>query len=141
LNRERAPEDLRAIYALLVDPLATTYQGVHAEPAELAVADLRRRLRAAFAADSAVPNLLLVVAGVEIGITSPERCREVGYAGSADGPEAGGADRATLPGLSTRYRVVEFRCLPPCQRSAVAAFYDERLVPRCAEHGPMELVR
>jgi hypothetical protein len=56
--------------------------------------------------------------------------------------ELSSADRASLPGRSTRYRVIWLVC-PQCGTKTVCVFYDECNVPICvnASHGPMEILQ
>ena len=54
----------------------------------------------------------------------------------------GSGDGASLPGRSTRYRVIWLVCAH-CGTKMAWSFYDERDVPLCANspHGRMELER
>jgi hypothetical protein len=70
----------------------------------------------------------------------PEQAdRACSPAGGSSG-SLGSGDRASLPGRSTRYRVIWLVC-PRCGAKVPWLFYDERDIPVCvnAGHGPMEL--
>jgi hypothetical protein len=76
------------------------------------------------------------------GGNAPERASlACGQAGSSGGT-LGSGDRASLPGRSTRYRVIWLVCAH-CGARMAWLFYDERDIPVCAnaEHGRMELQR
>lgn len=68
-------------------------------------------------------------------------CRACATAGGPGG-QLGSGDRASLPGRSTRYRLVWLVCAH-CGTKVPCLFYDERDIPVCgnAAHGPMELAR
>lgn len=61
--------------------------------------------------------------------------------GGSGGP-VGSADRASLPGRSTRYRVIWLVC-PQCGATMTCLFYDEGDAPLCQDsaHGQMEIRR
>jgi hypothetical protein len=83
-----------------------------------------------------------VFRGGRPGGNAPERASlACGQAGSSGG-SLGSGDRASLPGRSTRYRVIWLVCAH-CGAKVAWLFYDERDIPVCvnAEHGPMELRR
>lgn len=62
------------------------------------------------------------------------------YGGS--GGQVGSGDRASLPGRSTRYRVIWLVC-PRCGTRLACVFYDEGDMPLCVNplHGRMEVQR
>ncbi|MGW2305169.1 hypothetical protein [Streptomyces sp. NPDC001809] len=56
----------------------------------------------------------------------------------------GGADHASLPGLSQQYLVIRFACTAPgCGSADLRSFYDARDIPRCgiAAHGELAVQR
>ena len=69
------------------------------------------------------------------------RARACGASG-LDGGHLSSSDRASLPGRSTRYRVIWLVC-PHCGVRMAWLFYDERDLPFCvnALHGQLELQR
>ena len=74
------------------------------------------------------------------GTAPPQRPdRACGPAGGSGGT-LGSGDRASLPGRSTRYRVIWLAC-PQCGTTMAWLFYDERDMPPCVNacHGQMEL--
>jgi hypothetical protein len=73
------------------------------------------------------------------GTRSPERWCSVP---SGTGGQTGAGDRASLPGRSTRYRVIWFVC-PRCGARMECLFYDEGDMALCrnALHGQMEIQR
>jgi hypothetical protein len=60
----------------------------------------------------------------------------------ASGGEVGSGDRASLPGRSTRYRVIWLTCAQ-CGAAMACLFYDDGDMPLCVNplHGPMEVSR
>jgi hypothetical protein len=60
----------------------------------------------------------------------------------AAGYEVGQGERIQLPGISTRYRLLEFTC-SRCARPGpeYRIYYDDEDLPTCPDHGPMELLR
>jgi hypothetical protein len=58
------------------------------------------------------------------------------------GGEIGSADRGSLPGRSTRYRVIWLKC-PQCGAAMACLFYDDGDTPLCVNplHGPLEVLR
>jgi len=61
---------------------------------------------------------------------------------SGSGGQTGSGDRASLPGRSTRYRVIWFVC-PHCGARMECVYYDEGDTPLCGNslHGRMEIQR
>lgn len=73
------------------------------------------------------------------GARFPERwCSLAGGSGG----QMGSGDRASLPGRSTRYRVIWLVC-PQCGARMTCLFYDEGDAPLCQDpaHGQMEMQR
>lgn len=60
----------------------------------------------------------------------------------ASGYEVGQGERIQLPGISTRYRLLEFTC-SRCARPEpqYRIYYDDEDLPTCPDHGSMELRR
>jgi hypothetical protein len=61
---------------------------------------------------------------------------------SGAGDDIGRGERIQLPGMSTRYRLLEFFC-PRCKQphAQYRIYYDEENLPVCPDHGLMELRR
>jgi len=86
-----------------------------------------------------VPACVLT-GGSEHPAAPPQRAdRACGPAGGSNGG-LGSGDRASLPGRSSRYRVIWLVCAQ-CGTKLAWLFYDERDMPLCADeqHGQMEL--
>lgn len=131
---------LRNAYSPLLDPSATAFDAVHHETGRVSIEQLRRHLRAVYAADARLVRVLVRVADVDVGVSTRALVeQEAGTAGGIEAP-VGAGERASQPGDSTRYRIVLFGC-QGCAASAAQVFYDERRIPMCVEHGPMELIR
>lgn len=129
---------LRTLYSPLIDPEDGDAGAEHHEPTRLSLPDMRRTLRRVYLHRPGVDRVALRVGGVRIGVTTRDRvCRDAGTAG---GEGLGDGDRASVVGDSTQYRLIRFAC-ERCRRAAATVFYDERRVPSCDEHGPMELLR
>ena len=73
------------------------------------------------------------------GTRAPERWCS---APTGSGGQTGASDRASLPGRSTRYRMIWFVC-PHCGARMECLFYDEGDLPLCRNslHGQMEIKR
>jgi hypothetical protein len=87
-------------------------------------------------------QICVTIRGNGPGASTPDRAGRVcGQAGAGSG-NLGSGDRASLPGRSTRYRLVWLVCAH-CNTRVAWLFYDERDIPVCvnAPHGRMELQR
>ncbi|NGY65329.1 hypothetical protein G7043_41190 [Lentzea sp. NEAU-D13] len=98
---------------------------------EVVAAELKR----SFDADPAVQRIELVVDGNRLGMVTRTRLRELLSKFERSDPGAG--DGATLPGRSSQYTVLTYRC-GTCGVTAKLLFVDE--VPECVGHGPMDRV-
>lgn len=131
------------LYQSLVDP--------DAEPEEAADTDPTARfdlppttppgegaamLEDLFATYGELERVLLSVGGTAVGVCTREFLRELGaevYRGVGDG------DGATLPGESTRYRLLTFGCAV-CPHLTFRVHIDERDIPQCPDgHGALTL--
>ncbi|WP_405706378.1 hypothetical protein OG264_04120 [Streptomyces xanthophaeus] len=125
-------------YGMLVDPRAESEGAPRLElPAGTSLDDAAEALGRVLAAHELLDRVLLVVGDEEAGATSRSYARIVlGITPRGPGDEA----RATVPGESTRFSVIAFRCAS-CGSRAYTAFYDDRYRPVCrtGDHGPMEL--
>ena len=86
-------------------------------------------------------NSCVMTGGSGHAAAPPQRPdRAFGPAGGSGG--LGSGDRASLPGRSTRYRVIWLVC-PQCGTEMAVLFYDEGDMPPCANcpHGQMEVQR
>ena len=126
-------------FGVLVDPASTGElpvrleldPGTDAEVAANVLTDL-------FDAEPATDGVLLVVAGEEIGRCTRDRLRELGRPTDSRGV-FGDGDGASLPGRSTKYRLLRFRCTR-CRDEARLLFLDGAS-PECRNgHGPLARV-
>jgi len=136
---------LRARYHSLLEPGPAEAQLTGQVDGDSDAAELRARLSKVFAEHPDADGIMLVTAdGDEIGVAGRARVTvPPGHAGATDGPvDPGSSDGATLPGHPTGFRAVEFRCVDEgCTVSELRAFYDDRYLPECSDHGPMGLRR
>ncbi|GAA1840804.1 hypothetical protein [Actinomadura bangladeshensis] len=104
---------------------------------------LANRLKARFERDPALQRILIRCDGEPVAVAVREKCvTDSGTAGASAG-DLGSAERAGLPGRSTRYALLRFECgRAGCPESAYRLYYDDRSLPVCgaAGHGPMESV-
>ncbi|MFZ3493202.1 hypothetical protein ACODT5_08210 [Streptomyces sp. 5.8] len=125
-------------YGMLVDPRAGSEGAPRLElPAGTSLDDAAAALGRLLAGDERLDRVVLVVGGEETGATSRSYARVVlGSTSRGPGDEA----RAAVPGESTRFSVIAFRC-DACGSRAYTAFYDDRYRPVCrvGDHGSMEL--
>lgn len=86
------------------------------------------------------------MAEVLIHLSTPDRAVGTSattcVAGGGSGGQLSSGDRASLPGRSTRYRVIWLVCAH-CGVKMTCLFYDEGDVPVCANalHGQLEILR
>jgi hypothetical protein len=101
---------------------------------EIVAAEMREH----FDANPALDSVNLLIGGRSVGVISRTSLKpdEGRMAGTVQGVSAGIGEGIQLPGLSTRYRLLEFTC-PNCA-SEFRIHYDERDIPACA-HGRMVL--
>lgn len=87
------------------------------------------------------PLICVMIRGNRQDVVSNSPERWCGAYGGTGGP-IGSSDRASLPGRSTRYRVIWLVC-PRCGSRMACLFYDEGDMPLCANppHGRMEVQR
>jgi hypothetical protein len=129
----------RRLYSRLIDPsLTTAAEELDLPDTNTGTGELGDRLTERFAAPSRPNSIMIKVAGQDIGVSTPASVKAA--AGSA-GPvsDFGAAERSELPGRSSRYRVITFRCRK-CHLESYHSYYDPRNIPQC-EDEPMELVR
>jgi hypothetical protein len=101
--------------------------------------EVRGQLRGIFGGDPALAYVMFRANERDAGITIPARaCGAVGGSGG----QLSCGDRASLPGRSTRYRIVWLVCAQ-CGTRVAWLFYDERDIPLCVSplHGRLELQR
>ncbi len=132
----------RQLYSRLIDPSMTDYDDALDLPdASTGVGEVSDRLSDRFSATPALKAIIIRVGGKDVGVSTPARVsRASGYAGPD--PGFGSAERSELPGRSSGYRVIVFRC-GKCALESYRSFYDARSVPKCqtSGHGKMDLVR
>jgi hypothetical protein len=99
--------------------------------------EVRGQLRGIFGGDPALAYVMFGANERDAGVTIPARA--CGAAGGSGGQLSCG-DRASLPGRSTRYRIVWLVCAQ-CGTRVAWLFYDERDIPLCVSplHGRLEL--
>jgi hypothetical protein len=104
---------------------------------------LANRLKTRFEQDPALQRIMILCDGEPVAVAVRGKCvTDAGTAGASAG-DLGSAERAGLPGRSTRYGLLRFACgRAGCARSAYRSYYDDRSLPVCGEagHGPMESV-
>ncbi len=100
---------------------------------------MRGQLRKIFGGDPALAYVMFRVHERDASVTSPASACG---AASGSGGHLSCGDRASLPGRSTRYRIIWLVCAQYGTRVAWL-FYDERDIPLCANspHGRLELQR
>jgi hypothetical protein len=128
-----------AEYGLLLDPTLAdaTEPVVRLElPMSSSLDECQEALAELLAVDP-VETVSIVVGATVVGSTSRTHLLGGGYV-TPDMRGPGDADHLTLPGGSSRYRLIRFRC-PGCERRVVRSFYDDRYRPTCPRHGEMVL--
>ena len=126
-------------YEVLMDPGAVG-EGAPclSLPAGTSLNDAAEALRRLLTAEGRLDRVRLIVGGDDVGATSSAYVRAILGMQKDRGP--GDEVRAALPGESTRFSVIAFRCVT-CGSRAYTAFYDDRYRPLCRTdgHGPMVL--
>jgi hypothetical protein len=91
--------------------------------------------------DPAVESVLVMASGRAVVLTSRSLLERRFGLGSVT-RRIGDGDGATLPGASTRFRLLRYRCAEPgCGGVGYGAYHDERERPPCRRCGrPMDLV-
>lgn len=88
-----------------------------------------------FDADQTVQRIALVVEDEHLGLVT--RARMVAVLSHQPRLDPGAGDGASLPGRSSQYTMLTYRC-GRCAATAKVLFVDT--VPECADHGPMDRV-
>lgn len=130
---------------VLLDPAETDTPVILELPPGTALGDAFDAVYSVLRADGGTDWIRLVVAGTRLGVVSRERLDRLfgPTRGSVELP-ATNADGGELPGYSTRYKLLCFRCRQreTCGHAVYRIHYDEGGPPGCpAGHGTMELVR
>jgi hypothetical protein len=111
-------------------------------PASASPGEVAEALEAMFAAEPDLTRVTLEIGDQVLGSTSRDvlaRLRERAQDGGRGVTDPGAGDGATLPGHSTGYVVLRFRC-PSCDAERRLLFVDD--TPTCPRgHGAMERVR
>jgi hypothetical protein len=104
--------------------------------------EMSDQLRKLFRGNTGMTAARIRVSGRDAGVSIPARICGAGGTAGGSGGEISSGDRASLPGRSTRYRVVWLVCVH-CGATEAWSFYDERDIPVCANppHCRMELQR
>lgn len=140
--------------AAFTDPSARDRASLDREPAgaelEYAagakVVEVRGRLRSRFEGAPGLTRILLVRNGERIAVAVREKVLAAPATAGAPAADLGAAERAGLPGRSTRYRLLVYACgRAGCGERAHRSYHDERFLPECGNgHGAMgfaEVVR
>lgn len=137
----RLKEELGAV---LFDPDAPAASELVAVPATATFNDVQNRLEKYFRTPGAANAVTLVAAGERLGIVSRKSLGPPGMTAGDPSTAAygvGDGERLALPGLSTRYKLLKFRCRQ-CSAEAFGMHYDTRGLPACGQgHREWELQR
>jgi hypothetical protein len=129
--------------AVLLDPDAPAAAEQLSVTDVYTVTDVEIRLRDYFGKHDACDAVTLLLGAEVLGVATRKRL-ELSSGTAADpaiGAEVGGGERSMLPGVSTRYKLLRFRCRR-CQAEAHRIYYDARELPTCGKHQcEMELQR
>lgn len=103
---------------------------------EVPAAAVAEALIVLYRAEPGLDQVTIAVGSVPIGA-----CTRAWFARRSSEPlhRLGEADRAGQPGGSTQFELLRFGCTG-CDHRAVRLTYDDRDLPRCPEHGVMELL-
>lgn len=129
-------------FRILLDPDAEPAPVRVTAPASAGPGEVAEALDVMFAAEPALTRATLEVGDQVLGVTSRDvlaRLRDRAQDTGRGVADPGAGDGATLPGHSTNYVVLRFRC-PVCAEERRLLFVDD--TPTCsAGHGAMERVR
>lgn len=127
----------------LIDPGATEGSEHLDISADQRADEVRSSLAERFRDRPGLDRITLRLDGERVGVAT--RSLVLTNPGTAAEPlPLGGADHASLPGLSQQYVVIRFACTAPgCGSQALRSFYDTRSIPRCgiAAHGELAVQR
>lgn len=133
----------KRLYARLIDPGVTDFDSKLELPdTSTNAGELSDLLKNRFRESPAPRAIMIRVGGSDVGVSTPTKVYGAdGYAGPDPGG-LGSAERAELPGRSTQYRVIVFRC-NKCRENSYFSYYDPRRIPDCPVkgHGTMKLQR
>ncbi|MFI1222115.1 MULTISPECIES: hypothetical protein [unclassified Streptomyces] len=131
--------DPSPFFALVVDPTDLRPAATVVElPSGAAPTQAAAVLSAVMAAYPALDRVVVTLGGEPIG--SADRTRLAALPGSGVSRDMGAADHASLPGRSTRYELLRFRCSrQDCAHTVLRVHVDEDDLPSCPAHGLMEL--
>jgi hypothetical protein len=118
----------------LFDPDASAAPELVAVPVTATFNDVQSRLENYFRMPGAADAVTLVAVGEFLGVVSRRSLGPLGMtAGDPGTPyEIGGGERLALPGFSTRYRLLRFRCRQ-CSAESFWMHYDTRGLPACGK--------
>jgi hypothetical protein len=106
--------------------------------------DVQNQLHKYFRTPGAADAVTLVAAGEHLGVVSRESLGPPGMTAGDPGAAQdglGAGERLTLPGLSTRYKLLKFRCRR-CWAETSGMYNDTRGLPACGQgHREWELQR
>jgi len=123
-------------YGVLLDPSAPAEGAPVLDLQDgLDVAEVAAILEVLFVTETGLDRIVLVIGGRAVGVSSRRHIAPPTLRGVGDG------DGATLPGYSTGYEILRFRC-PRCQTVVRRLQVDPREMLSCPEgHGPLELAQ
>lgn len=132
----------REVLRALLDANAVDHHAVRDFDESVTLLEARRELMALFATSPNVDRVLIRINGEDVGVAPRDKAgKDPGVAGTDAAPAGlGASDGATLPGDSSEYRLVQFRC-HSCGRLFQCSYFDERFVPECVGHGRAVLQR
>jgi hypothetical protein len=118
---------------VLFDPDAPAASEVVAVPVTATFNDVLGKLEKHFKAPGTADAVVLVAAGERLGVVSRKSLGPPGMTAGVSGAagyEAGGGERLVLPGFSSRYKLLKFRCRQ-CPAEIFVMHYDTRGLPAC----------
>lgn len=131
----------RTALGFLVDqvPAETTTTLQIPEDADLVADAISRILAAVFEADPDLSAVWLRQGQAAVGMVRRRRLQHLGLLGPRRAAEDG--DGAQLPGISTRYELLQYRCQTPgCEILELRVVLGTDGPPSCPRgHGPLEL--
>jgi hypothetical protein len=126
-------------YEALADPGNHRFPGILNASLGVGAGDAGGRLRQIFLWAPGLADVMIHVNMRDAGAGMPAKAC---VAASGTGGQLSSGDRASLPGRSTRYRVIWLVCAH-CGTKMACLFYDQGDIPVCAKalHGQLEVLR
>lgn len=119
---------------VLFDPDVPVAPDIVAVHATATFSDVQSVLEKYFRTPGAAYAVTVVAAGEQLGVVSRKSLGKPGMTAGDPGAryEVGDGDRLTLPGFSTRYRLLQFRCRQ-CAAQTTWIHCDTRGLPACQQ--------